>query len=106
MTRLRVTWRAAAVLWAAHARQAQARLAAARQRAGRDRHVLASAALVVLGLGGALAGGALIGEWALGLVLIAESGAVAWWGLQRDDGAAAPQVMTLDAVLDRSRRSG
>jgi hypothetical protein len=104
MTRLRVTWRAAAVIAAAHARAAGSRLAA---RARRDRHVLMSAALVVLGLGGMLAGGALIGEQALGLVLIAESGGAAWWGLQRDDGTAPPREgeRTVPEILERARRA-
>jgi len=107
VTRLRPAWRAAAVIAAAHARVAGSRLAAARQRARRDRQVLTSAALVVLGLGGALAGGALIGEWCLGLVLIAESGGAFWWGLQRDDGTAPPREggRTLPEILERARHA-
>jgi hypothetical protein len=95
------------VLWRAAAAQWRPRLASARQRARRDRHVLTSAALVVLGLGGGLAGGALIGEWALGLVLIAESAGAVWWGLQRDDGAASPRdgERTLPEILERARRA-
>ncbi len=70
-----------------------------------------SAAAVVLGVLGALGGGALVGRWCLGLVLIALSvGSIAWGLFVDDDGQArpgvVPQVTTLDAVLDRSRRSG
>jgi hypothetical protein len=97
MTRLRVTWRAAAVLWLAHTRRAGRRLVAARSR-------LVPVALVVLGLGGMLAGGALVGEWCLGLVLIAESAAMVWVGLNTDDGRPVPQVHDL-SPLERARRA-
>ena len=99
MTRLRVTWRAAAVLAAAHARGARTRLAA----------VLAPRApvlLVALGLGGGLAGGALIGEWCLGLVMIAEAGLLVYVGLARDDGAGRPpprEARTVPEILERAR---
>jgi len=69
-------------------------------------HTLASLVLVVLGLGGALAGGALIGEWCLGLVLIAESCGAVWFGLFRDDGrrpAPAVEGLTVQQVLARAR---
>ena len=98
MTRLRVTWRAAAVVAAAQARGAGSRLAAA---AGRRMKALP----VVIGLGGMLAGGALVGEWCLGLVLIAESGGALAVGLLRDDGTA-PQgrgAMTVPEILERAR---
>jgi len=77
-----------------------------RARARRSRHVLVSVALVVLGLGGALAGGALIGEWALGLVLIAESAGALWFGLFRDDQAPLPRrgERTVGDVLEQARR--
>jgi len=82
------------------------RLRHARVSARRHRHVLAPAALVVLGLGGALGGGALVGEWCLGLVLILESAGVVWFGLQRDDGTP-PQRRggrTVGEVLEVERR--
>jgi len=78
----------------------------ARGRARVHRHALASAALIVLGLGGALAGGALVGEWCLGLVLIAESAGAVWSGLFRDDGAPPPRAgeRTHQQVLEWARR--
>ena len=88
MADLAAAWvqlRAYAVLGRSHA---------ARARAGvrKNRHVLFSAFLIVLGLGGMLAGGALVGEWCLGLVLIAESAGMLWFGLYRDDQPAAKPV--------------
>jgi hypothetical protein len=62
--------------------------------------------LVILGLGGGLAGGALIGEWCLGLVLIAESALVVFVGLARDDGTgrpSSPQGHTVPEILERAR---
>lgn len=97
MTRLRVTWRAAAVVWATHAQRARTQLVAA---FGRRVPVL----LVILGLGGALAGGALIGEWCLGLVLIAESAGVVAVGLGMDDGKPPrPGARTVEDVFERAR---
>ena len=78
-----VQLRAYAVLGRSHA---------ARARVRENRHVLVSALLIVLGLGGALAGGALVGEWCLGLVLIAESAGLLWFGLYRDDQPKAQPV--------------
>ena len=75
----------------------------ARQQARANRHVLVSAALVVLGLGGALGGGALVGEWALGLVLIAESAGAVWFGLYRDDRKPV-RGRTVGEVLEVERR--
>jgi hypothetical protein len=75
----------------------------ARVSARRHRHVLTSALLVVLGLGGALGGGALIGEWALGLVLVVESAGAVWFGLYRDDRAPA-RGRTVGEVLEEARR--
>ena len=69
----------------------RARCRDARARLARSRHVLISAALVVAGLAGALGGGALIGRWCLGLVLLAESAGAVWMGLQRDDGTSLPR---------------
>lgn len=93
------------VLWRAVAAQRRPRLASARRRARQHRHALTSAALVILGLGGALGGGALIGEWALGLVLTAESAGLVWWGLQRDDGTWPPRegARTVPEILERAR---
>ena len=101
MTRLRVTWRAAAVVWYAHATRARARARAlAAAVTGKHAPVL----LVVLGLGGGLAGGALIGEWCLGLVMIAESVLVVFVGMQRDDGTGRqPQGHTVPEILERAR---
>lgn len=86
---------------------AAVRLQHLRERARRSRHVLHSALLMFLGLGGALAGGALIGEWALGLVVIAESGLAFWFGLFRDDGELprvhVPGLLTHEQVLARER---
>lgn len=78
----------------------------ARAQARRNRHVLTSALLVVLGLGGALAGGALVGEWALGVMLIAESAGAIYFGLQRDDGTPLARAgeHTAEDVLEFERR--
>ena len=78
----------------------------ARARLARSRHVLTSAALVVAGLGGALGGGALIGRWCLGLVLLAESAGAVWAGLMRDDGTGLPRrgERTVAEVLEEQRR--
>jgi len=78
----------------------------ARDRARRNRHALQSAALIVLGLGGALAGGALVGEWCLGLVLIAESAGAVYFGLFRDDQVPLPRAgeRTHEQVLEWARR--
>ena len=87
MVDLSMTWvvtRAHLAAWRAHGRNTRARLA-------RSRHVLTSAFLVVAGLLGALGGGALIGRWCLGLVLLAESAGAVWFGLMRDDGSALPR---------------
>lgn len=69
-----------------------------------------SAVLLVLSLLGVLAGGWLIGRWAFGLCLIADSAAVGACALLRDDGGhAEPQVHgvpTLADVLERARRAG
>ncbi|HEY5986602.1 MAG TPA: hypothetical protein VIV12_09530 [Streptosporangiaceae bacterium] len=95
------------VMWRAVAAQWRPRLATVRQRARRDRHVLTSLVLVVLGLGGALGGAALVGEHFLGLTVIAESAGVLWFGLMRDDGAQrVPDGHTVADVLERARRAG
>ena len=77
-----------------------------RERLARSRHVLVSAVLVVAGLGGALGGGALIGRWCLGLVLLAESAGAIWVGLNRDDGEPLPRrgERTIADVAEEYRR--
>jgi len=70
-----------------------------------------SAVLLVVSLAGVLGGAALIGLWALGLAVIADSVAVGAWALLRDaEGRRqAPQVHevpTLAQVLERARRAG
>lgn len=98
----RVVRRAAAATW-------RARLGPARRRAARSRHALTSAALVTFGALGMLAGGALVGRWCLGLVLIGEAGFAAWAGLARDDGTGrgpgAHEPPTLADVLARARHA-
>jgi hypothetical protein len=93
LIRLRVTRRAAAVVWHAHARRLQARVAG---------HT--PLLLVVLGLAGGLGGGALIGRWCLGLMLIAESGLLVYVGFARDDGTGRPSAgQTVPEILERAR---
>jgi hypothetical protein len=88
-----VRWRASAVVWAAHAR-----------RLGRRYPSLPSVLLVILGLGGGLAGASLIGEWCLGLVMIAESVGLIWVGWNRDDGAEPGVDTGSEALVERARR--
>ncbi len=65
--------------------------------------------LLLLSLAGIMGGAALIGTWALGLAIIADSVAVGVFALLRDDeGRAAPSVHavpTLQQVLERARAS-
>jgi len=77
-----------------------------RARVYRSRRVITSAVLVAAGMAGALAGGALVGTWCLGLVLIAESGGLVWCGLMQDDGAGVPRrgERTVAEVLEVHRR--
>lgn len=91
--------RAQLAAWRGHGRDVRARLA-------RSRHVLTSVLLVLAGLGGALAGGALIGRWCLGLVLLAESAGAVWAGLNRDDGQPLPRrgERTIADVAEEYRR--
>jgi hypothetical protein len=75
----------------------------------RPRGPLVSVLLVAAGLIGGLAGGWLVARWCLGVVLICESGGVAWLGLARDDGML-PQVVrpgerTVAQVLEHARRA-
>jgi hypothetical protein len=90
--------RAALIVWREHARMWQARI-------GRSRHFLTSLALVVAGMAGGLGGGALIGRWCLGLVLISESAGLIWLGLMRDDGTGIPRrgARTVHEVLEDER---
>ncbi len=94
-----VRWRMARAVWPERARRL-------RERARRSRHVLASALLVIAGLGGMLGGAALVGTWCLGLVLMAESCGAVWFGLMRDDGAGLPRrgERTVGDVLEEYRR--
>jgi hypothetical protein len=69
-----------------------------------------SAALLLVSLAGIMGGAALIGTWALGVAIIADSAAVGVYALCRDDGTgrAAPsvhEVPTLAGVLERARRA-
>jgi hypothetical protein len=70
-----------------------------------------SVVLLLLSLAGILGGAALIGVWALGLAVIADSVAVGVYALLREDGARpAPSVHelppTLENILERARRAG
>ena len=69
-----------------------------------------SAVLLLLSLAGVLGGAALIGRWALGAAVIADSVAVGAFALLRDDdGRRQPQVHevpTLADILERARRAG
>lgn len=95
---LSVRWRAASAVWREHAR-------ILRGRARESGHFLTSLALVVLGMAGGLSGGALVGRWCLGLVLIAESALLVVLGLSRDDGGRLPRrgARTVAQVLEDER---
>jgi len=68
-----------------------------------------SACLLLLSLAGILGGAALIGVWALGLAVIADSVAVGVYALLREAGGrAAPsvhEVPTLAQVLEKARHA-
>ena len=71
-----------------------------------------SAFLLVLALLGIVAGGVLIGRWAVGVAVIFDSLCIGWWALQRDDegrdevpARLKPGGLTLAEVLERARRS-
>ena len=68
-----------------------------------------SIVLLLVSLAGVLGGAALIGVWALGVAIIADSVAVGVYALLRDDGdRAAPSVHdvpTLAQYLERARAS-
>jgi hypothetical protein len=93
-----VRWRAAWVLWTAHARGLAS-------RARRARRQLASAALIVAGIGGLLGFSSLVGLWCLGLTGMAVSGGALWFGLMRDDGTGMPRrgERTVADVLEVER---
>jgi hypothetical protein len=99
LTAIMVQVRAQRAAW-----QGQFRLL--RERLAKSRHVLTSVLLVVAGLAGALGGGALIGRWCLGLVLLAESAGAVWAGLNRDDGQPLPRrgERTIADVAEEYRR--
>jgi len=65
------------------------------------------ALLLLLSLGGVVLGAALIGRWAVGLAVIADSVFGCWYALFRDVGPAqepsADGVVTHEAVLARFR---
>jgi hypothetical protein len=69
-----------------------------------------SVVLLLLSLAGVLGGAALIGTWALGLAVIADSVAVGVYALLREDGRREPGVHelppTLENILERARRAG
>jgi hypothetical protein len=66
-----------------------------------------SVVLLLCSLLGVIGGAALIGRWAVGVAVIADSIAVGAWALLRDEGEpAAPsvhEVPTLAQVLERAR---
>lgn len=68
-----------------------------------------SACLLVLALAGMVGGAFLIGRWAVGLAIIADSVAVAAWALLHDDGQEPAQVRpirggaTLGEILEEAR---
>ena len=68
-----------------------------------------SVVLLLLSLAGVLGGAALIGTWALGLAVIADSVAVGVYALLRDDGGrVAPsvhEVPTLASILEKARNA-
>jgi hypothetical protein len=69
-----------------------------------------SVILLLCSLAGVMLGASLIGLWALGLAIVADSVAVGAYALLHDDGAPSqPQVSevpTLAGVLERARRAG
>jgi hypothetical protein len=69
-----------------------------------------SAVLLVLSLLGVLGGAFLIGRWAVGAAIVADSVAVGVWALCRDDDLEEPPQVrgapTLHDVLKRARSAG
>jgi hypothetical protein len=69
-----------------------------------------SAVLLAISLAGILAGGWLTGRLGFGLCVIADSVAVGFWALRRDDGTGGQQpqvhgVPTLAQVLEKARHA-
>ena len=68
-----------------------------------------SIALLLASLAGVLAGAALIGVWALGVAVVADSLLLGVYALARDDGRgrrpAEGEPSTLAAILERARRA-
>jgi hypothetical protein len=67
-----------------------------------------SVLLLLCSIAGILGGAALIGRWALGVAIIADSVAVGVYALQRDDGQPAQPVVrsvqgSVQSVLERAR---
>jgi len=67
--------------------------------------------LLLCSLAGILGGAFLIGRWALGVAIVADSVAVGVWALFHDDGQgrgepSVHEVPTLAGVLERARRAG
>lgn len=101
MTDLNAAWvqvRAHAVVLREHGRRV-------RESAHQHRHVLVSAVLIVAGLAGGLGFASLVGTWCLGLVGMAESAGVLWFGLMRDDGRPVPRrgARTVREILEDER---
>jgi len=69
-----------------------------------------SIALLLVSLAGMLGGAALIGVWALGVAVVADSLLLGVYALARDDGqgrrpAVGGEPSTLAAILERARRA-
>jgi hypothetical protein len=69
-----------------------------------------SVVLLVASLLGVLGGAFLIGRWAVGVAIVADSVAVGVWALFHNDGREEPQVRavpgsTLQQIFDRARAS-
>ena len=67
-----------------------------------------SVVMLLVSLAGILGGAALIGRWALGVAIIADSVAVGVYALRRDDGVPAQPAVravqgTVASVLERAR---
>lgn len=57
-----------------------------------------SVVLLVASLAGMVGGALLIGRWAVGLAVMADSLAVGWWAWNRDDGQQAAEVRPVRGV--------
>ena len=83
MTKLRATTRAQLAAWRGHLHEARWRL-----RAALARH--SSLLMMFAGALAMLGGGALIGRWCLGLVLIGQGVFVCWLALNREEPEHVP----------------